>query len=310
VSRPTDPGPEQAIRALLVAASEGGPPTTDLLSKVRRRTRRRRVLMPSLATLSAVGVVAAVVVMAPTVTSAPSAQASAGELVAAAVTRTAQDGYRVRAESSKTAGSRAERSITEGVFDPVRRSGRMVAVAPDKGHVTIHVGDLVYVQIPADLVGRQDGIPKRARWLLRSTGYPRDAGISELAEFGGRALQNPRQALDWVRSAGDVREQGRASGDGWVGVRYAFTLTDRDWLVTGTVDVDSDGRVRRLEFTSRAKDTAWATARGVGATVHAALTFWDFGVQEPVTVPPADQVYRMPDPQDLKRELEDRRRRR
>jgi hypothetical protein len=292
--------PEQAVRALLLAASDDVPPT-DLLRALRRRSRRRRALVPSLATAGALGVAA---VVALTATGAPPARASAKTLVAAAVTRTASDGYRVRVTSSKTPEPTV--GTTVGVFDPARRTGRMVAVAPDKGHVTIFIGDEVYVQIPAGLVGHQPGVPRHARWLLRTTGYPEDAGISKLAGFGGVALQNPQQALDWVRSAGDVRKLGRAAGQGWTGVRYAFELTDRRWRVAGSVDVDRDGRVRRLEFTSRATDRPWAVANGLAATVHGVLEFWDFGAHEPVTAPPADQVYRLPTPEELKERLEER----
>jgi hypothetical protein len=294
--------PEQAVRALLLAASDDLPPT-DLLRAVRRRSRHRRALVPSLATAGALGVAAVVALTATTVTGTQPAQARA--LVAAAVSRTASDGYRVRVTSSKTPDPTV--GITVGVFDPASRSGRMVAVRPDKGHVTIFIGRNVYVQIPADQVSQQPGIPKRARWLLRTAGYPPDAGIPKLAEFNRVALQNPQQALDWVRSAGDVRKLGRAAGQGWTGVRYAFTLTDRRWQVAGTVDVDRDGRVRRLELTSRATDRPWAVANGLAATVHAVLEFWDFGAHERVTVPPADQVYRLPTPEELKERLSERR---
>jgi hypothetical protein len=294
-------GPEHAVRALLQAASGDGPPTTDLLGEVRRRSRRRRALVPSLATVGALGVVTAVAVVA-TVTATPPAPApaSAQELVAAAVTRTSQGGYRIRVTGRKT--GEPALGITEGVFDPARRAGRMVAVAPDKGHVTIHIGDRVYVQI----VGRLPGAPANARWFLRTRGYPRDAGISELAEFGTVAFRDPQRALDWVRRAGDVRELGPASGRGWTGVRYAFELADRRWLVNGTVDVDGDGRVRRLETTSRATDRAWAVDRGVGATAHSVMEFWDFGTRVRVTAPPADQVWRfekIPTPDKLRERM-------
>jgi hypothetical protein len=290
--------PEQAVRALLLAASDDLPPT-DLLRALPRRSRRRRALVPSLATVGALVVAAVVALTATTVTDTQPAQARA--LVAAAVTHTASDGYRVRVTSSKTPDPIV--SITEGVFDPASRSGRMVAVKPDKGHVTLFIGRDVYVQIPAGQVGQQPGMPKRARWLLRTAGYPPAAGIPKLAEFNRAALQNPQQALDWLRSAGEVRRLGRAAGQGWTGVRYAFTLSDQRWRVAGTVDVDRDDRVRRLEFTSAATDRPWAVANGLAATVHAVLEFWDFGTNEPVTAPPADQVYQMPTPERLKERI-------
>jgi hypothetical protein len=68
--------------------------------------------------------------------------------------------------------------------------------------------------------------------------------------------------------------------------------------VTGTVDVDTDGRVRRLELTSRSTDAA----NGLAGTVHGELEFRDFGVQARVTAPPAEQVCPMPTPEEIRRE--------
>jgi hypothetical protein len=292
----TDPA-GRAIRTLLTAASEDQPPTIDLLGKVRHRARRRRALVPSLAALSAVGVLAAVAVATSTVTAPP--PASAQERVVAAVTQTAQDGYRIRAAMSGSKGGRNETSVSQGVFDPVGRAVRMVVVTPDKGHVTIHHQDgRVYVQLPAGVAGRQPGVPRGARWFLRTTRDPNDAGISDLADFGRRALLSPQEALELAQSATDVREAGPVSGDGWTGTRFAFTLTDRQWRVSGSVDVDGDGRVRRLEFVSSSTDTA----HGVAGTLHWVLTFWDFGIRERVMLPPGSQVYRdpAPDPKELK----------
>lgn len=52
-----------------------------------------------------------------------------------------------------------------------------------------------------------------------------------------------------VRFAGTaVHGSGPVSGPGWTGIKYTFTasLYDGQELVTGTVDVDQQGRVRRL----------------------------------------------------------------
>jgi hypothetical protein len=315
MSRPIDPATDpttdqdtdpagRAIRTLLTAASEDEPHTTDLLGKVRHRTRRRRALVPSLVALGAAGVLAAVVVATSTVTATP--PASAHERVAAAVTRTALDGYRIRAATSGTKGDRDETTVTQGIYDPAGRAVRMVEVTPDKGHVIIfHLDGRVYVQLPAQVAGRQPGLPERARWFLRTSADPNDAGISELADFGRRALLNPQRALELAQSATDVREVGPVSGDGWAGTRFAFTLTDRQWRVTGSVDIDGDGRVRRLEFISTSTDTA----HGVAGTVHWVLTFSDFGIGERVTLPPDSQVYRdpAPDPEKLAERLRNER---
>jgi hypothetical protein len=298
MSRPIDPATDQdtdpagrAIRTLLAAASADQPPTTELLRKVRHRTRRRRALVPSLAALGAAGVLAAAVVATSTVTAPP--PASAHERVAAAVTLTAQDGYRIQAVTSSTKGDREEATVTQGVYDPAGRAVRMVEVTPVKGYVIIfHLDGRIYVQLPAGAAGRQPGLPERARWFLRASADPNDAGMSELADFGRRALLSPQRALELAQSASDVREVGPVMDDGWAGTRFAFTLTDRLWRVTGSVDVDGDGRVRRLEFISTSTDTA----HGSTGSVHWVLTFSDFGIRERVTLPPDSEVYRDPAP--------------
>jgi hypothetical protein len=274
------------------AASDGGPPPARSSRGGWGRVRRRRVLLPSLATLVVAALVAAAAIAASTVTGTPPASAQAR--VAAAVTRITQEGYRVRARVSASKEG-WQVSVSDGVFDPANGAVRMVVVTPDKGHVTIHVGDVVYVQI----VGRQPGMPPSARWFVRGTRHPKESDVSKLADFGKVALQNPQQALGWARSAGDVRELGSVAGDGWSGRRYAFTLTERFWRVAGTVDVDAAGRVHRLEFTSR----AWDTAHGIAGTMHGLLEFRDFGTRERVTIPPADQVFqiKIPEPRKLTR---------
>jgi hypothetical protein len=271
-------------------AAEGGPPRARPSREGWRRARRRRVLLPSLATLVVAGLLAAAAITASTVTG--TAPASAQARVAAAVTRLSQEGYRVRARlSGSKEGWRV--NLSDGVFDPTSGAVRMVVISPDKGHVTIHVGGEVYIQI----VGRQPGVPPSARWLLR--GSQKGSGTLKLADFGRVALQNPQQVLGWARSAGDVRELGPVAGDGWSGRRYAFTLTERFSRVTGTVDVDTAGRVHRLEFTSR----AWDTAHGVAGTIHGVLEFRDFGTRERVTIPPANQVFdvNIPEPKESRR---------
>ena len=76
--------------------------------------------------------------------------------------------------------------------------------------------------------------------------------------------------------------------------------------MTGRVDVDGDGRVRRLEFVSTSTDAA----HGMAGTLHWVLTFWDFGIRERVTLPPDSQVYRdpAPDREELAKRLRNQRR--
>jgi hypothetical protein len=105
--------------------------------------------------------------------------------LAAAATRTAQDSYRVRLAGSKSNGAHSSSGTAVGVFDPARRTGRLVPT--DGGAEVRYVGDMVYRQLPGGL----PGAPGRTRaWLAsRQEGPPE--GVSELAELGGRALQDP-----------------------------------------------------------------------------------------------------------------------
>jgi hypothetical protein len=61
------------------------------------------------------------------------------------------------------------------------------------------VGDTVYTRLPANHVRRPPEMPERARWVASERDSPKGVDISELAEFGDRALAHPQQALDWVR---------------------------------------------------------------------------------------------------------------
>jgi hypothetical protein len=257
-----DPDPEQAVRALLTAATDDQPPTTDLLQKVRRhgRSRRHRALVSSLASVAVAGLAAAVALAASTITGAPSAQAQ----VAAAVT-------------------------TEAVYDPVRRSGWLVG---EDGNEVLVVDGVVYRPVPADQAA-ENGLPEGTRWIASDQAVPGrtdpDADdFSELAGLTDEALFDPQHALERVRSAGGVREEGRAFGEGWVGTRFAFELTDRGWLAVGTIDIDDGGRVRRLDVRVRPPDGAnWASGQVV-------MEFSDFGIDVSVTAPPANQVFRDP----------------
>ena len=90
-----------------------------------------------------------------------------------------------------------------------------------------------------------------------------------------------------------MHEKSRVSGDGWSGCRYSSELTadKRGMRVTGTVDVDRAGRVRRLEVTDRLTASAGRTA----GTLRTVMEFRDHGAHETVSAPPASQVTRAPD---------------
>jgi hypothetical protein len=271
-----------AVRALLVVAAGDRPPETDRLGELRRRVHRqrvrRRVLVPSLATLTAASVLAVAALLASVVTGTPSAQAR----VAAAAGRTATEGYRVRIVSttSDTAPASSATQASEGVFDPAQRTGRLLLQG--QGLEVRFVGDTVYRQLPA-----ASG-PNGKRWVAQRRSFDPDVSIPAFVRLTKLAWQDPQQALARLRSAAAVHEQGRVSGDGWRGHRYAFELTDnkRGTRVTGTVDVDQAGRVRRLEVTDRLTTNPGRAA----GTLRTVMEFRDYGAHETVSAPPAGQV--------------------
>jgi hypothetical protein len=268
---------ERAVRALLLDATGDGPPQTDLLGGVRRRVvrqrARRRVLVASLATLSAAGAIAVAALLAPVVTGTPSAQAR----VVAAAGRTSTESYRVQIVYSAGDRGGAEAGKTsrmEGVFDPARRTGRLRLQG--EGLEVRHVGGMVYMELPA---GQR---PRGRRWLAQGHSLDPHLDAPPLARLTKLAWQDPQRELARLRSAAAVRELGRVAGDGWSGRRYAFELAAGKHVtpsrVTGTVDVDQAGRVRRLQ---------------VGPTPGGSVVvmeFSDYGVRETVVAPPAHQV--------------------
>jgi hypothetical protein len=212
--------------------------------------------------------------LVPVGTGTPSAQAR----VAAAAGRTATEGYRVRIEYSsgeKGATEAATSSRMEAVFDPARRTGRVRL--PGQGLEVRFVGGMVYRELPAAL--RRDG----KRWLAQEYSLDPGRDVPPLAGLVKLAWQDPQRELARLRSAAAVRELGRVAGGGWSGHRYAFELpTGKNVVpsrVTGTVDVDQAGRVRRLEVLVHP-----------AGSVRVVMEFRDYGARETVQAPPADQV--------------------
>jgi hypothetical protein len=272
---------EVAVRALLVAATGDGPPESGLLEAVRRRARRqrvrRRVLVPSLASLTLAAVIAVAAFATSVVTGAgtPSAQAR----VAAAAGRTASESFRVRMIRSGKGFERQQ--VMEGFFDPGRNTGRLLA----NGVEVRYVGDMVYSKLPAGTtsVGK--------RWVaVRRASLRVDQPLPPIA-IVKVGFWDPQEALALLRSAFSVHEQRRVSGDGWSGRRYAFDLRDgklaKDNLaMTGTVDVDESGRVRRLDVTVLVQA---ASGQNV-LNFRTVMEFRDYGAHETVSAPPAAEI--------------------
>ncbi|MGS2646329.1 hypothetical protein [Streptosporangium sp. G12] len=263
---------EKELRALLVRATEDRPAGIDLMpampaipAPAAPRRGPARVLAPiaSLAAAAAVGMVALLL---------PASQSSAQAQVAAAAENTGRESYRIHS----TSGAKT----FDGAFDPAQRVG--VITRAGDGAETRFVGDLMYVRQQRDAKWM---VSPRVEAELRSA--PQAVALVKLAPL------DPQAALQRLRSATEVREDGSASGQGWTGQRFTFSLEGADdpglkgvaggpVEITGAVNVDDQGRVRRLEVVFG--DTG---QRNV-------LDFGDFGTPVTVTAPPADQVEQLP----------------
>jgi hypothetical protein len=255
------------LRPLLAAAVADGPGPTDLLSGVRRAQRRRRVLFPAVAA----GVAATAVVAFVSIGGAPSAAAT----VSAAAAHTGGQSFRVHIT--------AQDRTYDGAFDPARRTGRLASpVGEDR-----YIGDTVYTRNtkPKGVV-----LPSGKRWIsMRRTSAAELGKMGTIIEVIKVGPQDPQFVLQRLRTATRVRETGSASGNGWTGHRYSFTINDRSdakglaLSASGTVAVDSRGLVRVLSL-----HAVEPGQKGGGS--DSVIEFGDYGVRVEVTPPPAAEV--------------------
>jgi len=261
---------EEELRPLLQAASADVPTGVNLLAGF-RPSRRPRVLVPALASVGTATAAGIAIAAAVSVGGAQSAQAQ----VAAAIDTTSGQSFKVHIVQEGG-------DVYDGISDPARQMG--VSTSAD-GSEWRYIGATTYARkkgatLPAGKVWIAEQRPSR----------------SQLAQFPAEGLlikvapDDPQVALDRLRAKGRISEDGTASGPGWTGKRYSFALGASDdakgvkggKAVTGTIDVDSQGRVRAVSFT-----TAPGTMTGA---LHEVMTFSDFGVAVNVTAPPASQV--------------------
>jgi hypothetical protein len=247
----------------------------ELLRRVRRRaTRRRRAraLVPAGAVAALGGAAAVAVTLTATVASAPSAFAA----VSAAAAKTSAESFRVTMHgTSNGLGPTSHWEVT-GEFAPSRGVGEE---SVNSGKITVlYVGKHIYQKV-RNLPGA--GKP----WVEAKIWPMTPAEIVTSPQFGGGEAADPGVLLSLLKSAGTVTDEGPASGLGWTGTKYAFTVAaPRDIQVaTGTVDVDGNGQVRRLQETL-------AVDRGRHLTFTEDVTFSDFNLPVTVTVPPASRV--------------------
>jgi hypothetical protein len=291
---------EESVRRLFAVATEDVPPGIDLLRGVRARTRGRVVKIRSLVAVGAAGIVAAVAAITLSTVQAPSAFAQ----VTQAAARTAAQSYQVSVTSTLVkapgpgGGSKPPETIS-GEFDPAAGVGEDTN---SQGFQVLYVGDYVYLPVTDALRTAYDSvlhtpIPAGKSWL-RIPKPPQsgvDATATELTLLGSPVMGldpvDPQDLLSLLKSATQVREVGPASGSGWTGSQYTFTVNvtlpgplHTPVSISGTVDVDQQGRVRQLD----AVESIMGTERDV------AITFGNFGVHVSVSAPPASQTFIAP----------------
>lgn len=266
----------------------------DLLRRVRRRISRRRVraLVPAGA-VAALGGVTALVVTTLTVAGAPSAAAA---VTAAAAKTAAETIFSVTSTQYQTntlsSADNGPPDKMTGVFDLGRGLGEEIV----DGTAARIVGGHIYV----DLAGTNRPFARQLAhgkaWVegLEPSSSLRALSLNVSQGFDGNEPINPGTLLGLLKSAGSVKAEGAASGPGWTGTRYVFTEQLNPGgvpvTVSGTVYVDSQGRVRRLLTTQTRPIWSSSGVKG-SATEFYDVTFGSFGVRPSVTAPPASQVY-------------------
>ncbi|MFC7591952.1 hypothetical protein ACFQYP_55750 [Nonomuraea antimicrobica] len=227
---------------------------------------RRPILVPALVSGLAAMVVAVTLVTSQFVT-APSAQAA----VVAAAERTATESFRSHVVTTQEIpDGRPYERVVDGFFDPATRYGH--AQVREPAYEMIFIGDTVYRRLPADLPEQiLAGIPEGKQWV--ATDKVEDRGpVHALAKQG---FPDPAAALRQLEAADEVVETSQG--------RYTFELPVAEELgqaLTGTVEVDDEGRVRRLEI--------------VAGPTRTTLEFRDHGAREPErAAPPEAEVQRL-----------------
>jgi hypothetical protein len=271
---------------LMRAAGQHGPAgdAVGLVRKRAARARRRRVLVPAVAAALAAAVAGGVT--AGVITDGGGASPTALQAVTAAFAKTSAQSFMFEESDSLPGsnGSLQHLGGRNGEFNPANGNGEQ-EIYRAGGHVIQYrfIGKYTYVR-NGDL---QDGKPW-VRWS-NGGGTTSSVGIAQ-AEGGTVGPINPVDLLTALKGVSTVRYGGPASGAGWTGTSYSFTVNPtKDFpapQVSGTVSVDSSGRVRKL-----------VTTIGIGpngghvASFTENMTFSGFGITVSVTPPPPSEVY-------------------
>jgi hypothetical protein len=281
---------EEHVRQLLALATDDIPPGIDLLRGLRARRTRAQARASAVLAGALAAVLAAVLAgtsavrlpagRPPSTGRPPSALAAVIE----AATRTAATSYRVVATYSfwvtpPNTISPAQMTVT-GMFDPAHGAAEVTSpyfpVRWVAGYIYLRIGD--------------HGKPwvRYRRSAVHLVHGPSDLPAGPLAV----AQEDPQSLLAELKSASQVRTLGPASGPGWTGTRYGFrsrsaTGYEAEISITGTVDVDRQGRVRRLDAT---EVLGYPGQDLMEFRTGIRLAFGGFGAPVSVTAPPASET--------------------
>jgi hypothetical protein len=212
---------------------------------------------------------------------------------------------RVSFEASFTGGSTSATMTGNGVF-----SGRKFRLTMDLGGLArlgggqaemVFASPLFYMKLPA---GSGAQLPAGKEWLKLDIGKLGKTQGLDLSQLMQLDQSDPSQALGFLRGAGsDFREIGTDDVRGEPTTHYRGTIDLQD--VANEAPADLRAQYERLLQLSQQKSVpmdvwigddglvhkvAFTQALSGGSSMRMEEEFYDFGTDEQVTIPPADEV--------------------
>jgi hypothetical protein len=297
-------GTDEDVRTLLRTGSSDMPPGIDLLRGVLDRQaperRRARYRIRALVSAGAVALAAGGTVLATTLTATVASAPPALAAVTAAATKTSAESFHVTMKAVTTEPVPPGRGATlvlpwgiTGEYDSSRGIGEeTITEAHTPETQVIYVGQQMYVHTDAPQTKNPPASGPGADpkpWIELAI-WPRQSAtaIAVSPDFAQQSIY-PAALLGLLKSVGTVTDKGPVSGPHWTGTKYGFSVTAPKDAATasGTIDVDTQGQVRRMLVT-----LTFAAGGGVNFTCVEDVTYSDYGAPVTVTVPPASQVDR------------------
>jgi hypothetical protein len=238
----------------------------------------------------------------------PAPTATAGSVLAAAVTRTAAQTARITVTTAMAMQGMTVSFTESGAFDFAHSRGT-VSMSSPVGITEVFVPPTTYIKMPA---GGGPSLPKGKSWIAAGSGMPGDpaaAGLGGVLPVPlGAGNGDPADLLASLTAiSGSVTKLGTASIRGVTVTEYRMTADLAKaaarlpgWqragfrafaqsLGAGTVPVDvwvdSSNQVRRMR-----EALHMPSGTPAGAVVTQTTDFYDFGVPVRVSAPPAAEV--------------------